>query len=76
MLRTMRIGNARIGGFIVLEYTKYIFSDLATFLKFLIVLWMICPWLHVRRKVHIFGRQTQKPVKKAEQPDERIKATL
>lgn len=59
----------------MLEYTKYIFSDLSTFLKFLIVLWMICPWLHVRRKVHIFGKQSsrqQKPV----QDNDKIKATL
>ena len=59
----------------MLEYTKYIFSDLATFLKFLIVLWMLCPWLHVRRKVHIFGSQRSKQQKPV-QDNDKIKATL
>ena len=59
------------------EFFKYIFSDTVTFLKFLIVLWMLCPWLHVRRKVHIFGRQTQKQAKPKETAEEnKIKATI
>ena len=44
----------------MLAILEFIFSSFKHYVGFLVILWMICPWLHVRRKVHIFGSTKQK----------------
>ena len=61
----------------MLAVLEFIFSSWKIYLGFLVMLWMVCPWLHTRRKVHIFGSTKQKPQQKPEmKKDQQFTATL
>ena len=63
----------------MLAVLEFIFSSWKTYLGFLVMLWMVCPWLHTRKSLHIFGRRpAPKPKQQASSDDKKdqVKLTL